>query len=206
MSKESTKVPGSQRQKQKIQTRNHIIETAIDQFAKNGLAATRTSDIAAAAKVSHGTIFAHFPTREALLDEVIEEFGIRITRRLHELADGNCGMREVLEAHLKGIEEYESFYTRLISEAPILPESARNALIMIQSAISFHMIQIAEHEISEGKIIEMPFDLMFNTWIGLVHHYLTNKDLFSNGESVTERHGHRLAEHYLKLISKKEMK
>ena len=195
---------GSQRQQQKIQTRNLLIETAIDQFAKNGLAATRTSDIAAAANVSHGTIFAHFPTRESLLDEVIEEFGIRITKRLHELVDANSGIKEVLEAHLKGIGEYESFYTRLISEAPILHESARNALVMIQSAISFHLIQVAEREMSEKKILEIPFDLLFNTWIGLVHYYLTNGDLFSPGESVVMKHGRRLMKHYLKMISNKE--
>lgn len=194
----------SQRQKQKMQTRNLLIETAIDQFAKNGLAATRTADIAIEAKVSHGTIFAHFPTREALLDAVIEEFGMRITKRMHELVNANCGMKEVLEAHIKGIGEYENFYTRLISEAPILHESARNALIMIQSAISFHLIQVAERAMSEEKILEMPFDLMFNTWIGLVHYYLTNGDLFSPGESVAEKHGQRLIEHYLKLISNKE--
>ena len=195
---------GSQRQKQKMQTRNLLIETAIDQFAKNGLTSTPTSDIAAAAKVSHGTIFAHFPTREELLDEVIEAFGMRIAKRLHELVDGNCGMKESLEAHLKGIGEFETFYTRLISEAPILHESARSGLIMIQSAISFHLIRVAEREMTEGKISKMPFDLMFNTWIGLVHYYLINRDLFSPGESVIEKHGERLIEHYLKLISIKE--
>ena len=180
-----------------------MIEIAMIQFAKDGLTATRTSDIAAAAKVSHGTIFAHFPTRELLLDEVIEEFGRKITARLHELVDGKCEMKEVLEAHLKGIGEYESFYTKLISEAPVLHESARNSLIMIQSAISFHIIQVAEREMSESKIIKMPFDLMFNTWIGLIHYYLTNGDLFAPGESVITKNGQCLAEHYLKLISNK---
>lgn len=191
----------SQRQKQKIQTRKNLIDIAMDQFAKDGLAAARTSDIAAAAKVSHGTIFVHFPTREILLDEVIEEFGSRIANRLHELIDENCGMKAALQAHLKGIGEYEGFYTRLISEAPVLHESARNTIIMIQSAISFHLSQSAEREMEASKILKMPFDLMFNTWIGLLHYYLTNRDLFAPGESVVSRYGQRLVEHYIKLIS-----
>lgn len=192
----------SQRQQQKENTRQLIINVALNQFAKDGLTATRTSDIASAATVSHGTVFAHFPTREILLDAVIEEFGIRITKRLHELVNGNCGIKEVLEAHVKGISEYEGFYTRLVSEGRLLNESSRNSLIMIQSAISFHISEVAEREVNAGKIRPIPLDLLFNTWIGLVHHYLINGDLFAPESPVLKKYGNQLIEHYLSLITK----
>lgn len=67
---------------------------------------------------------------------------MRITKRLHELVNENSGIKEVLEAHVKGISEYEVFYTRLVSEGRLLNESSRNSLIMIQSAISFHISQL----------------------------------------------------------------
>ena len=194
----------NKRQEQKEKTRNYIIDVALNQFAKDGLTTTRTSDIANAANLSHGSIFAHFPTREGLLDEVIEEFGTRVTNRLHELVEENCGMRELLWAHLRGIEEYEAFYTRLISEASLLHESARNTLIGIQSAISFHMIQVAEREMESSKIIKMPLNLMFNTWVGLINYYLMNRDLFAPGESVISRYGQQLVDHYMNLISRRE--
>lgn len=191
----------SQRQKQKNETRKQLIDAAIREFAKHGLTATRTADIAAAAKVSHGTVFAHFPTREDLLNAAIDEFGTRITQRLHALAGGEGGIRQALEAHLQGIAENEEFYIRLISEASVLPESARNTLIMIQSAVSFHIIQAAEREIKSSAIADMPFDLLFNTWIGLVHYYLTNRSLFAPNESVVLIHGQRLTNHFMNLIS-----
>jgi AcrR family transcriptional regulator len=194
----------SQRQKQKLQTRKHLIDIALNELAQNGLTTTRTLDIANVAKVSHGTVFAHFPTREILLDEVIEEFGMRITKRLHELANSDCGMKELLEAHLKGVSEYEAFYTRLVSEGHLLHEKARNSLIMIQSAISFHLIQVAEREMEACIIRTMPVDLLFNTWIGLVHYYLINGDLFAPGDSVIKLHGKRLVEHYMNLIKRKD--
>jgi len=194
-------MPESQRQNQKNQTRKHIIDVALNQFAKDGLTVTRTSDIARAAKVSHGTVFVHFPTRDILLDSVIEEFGMRITNRLHELVNDNCGMKEVLEAHLRGISEYEAFYTRLVSEGRLLNESSRNSLIMIQSAVSFHIIQVAEREMKACKIRSLPLDLMFNTWVGLIHYYLINGDLFAPGGSVIKRYGKQLIEHYLDLIT-----
>ena len=194
----------SQRQRQKNETRKRLIETAMDQFAKNGLSATRTADIAAAAEVSHGTVFTHFPTREALMEEVIEAFGMKITERMHELIGDKCGMREVLAAHLEGLEENEDFYAGLISEASVLPQDARNTLIMIQSAISFHIMQVAEREIVESRIKEMPFDLLYNTWLGLIHYYLANRELFAPGASVIAKHGRRLTEHFMNLITKGE--
>ncbi|RCX21090.1 TetR family transcriptional regulator [Anaerobacterium chartisolvens] len=192
----------SQRQQQKENTKQLIVDVALNQFAKDGLTVARTSDIASSAGVSHGTVFAHFPTREILLNVVIEEFGMRITNRLHELVSENCGIKEVLEAHVKGISEYEGFYTRLISEGRLLNESSRNSLIMIQSAISFHISEIAEREIKAGKIRSMPVALLFNTWIGLVNHYLINSDLFAPQGSVMKKLGKQLVEHYIKLISK----
>lgn len=192
----------SQRQKQKKETRIHLIEAAMSQFAKDGLISTRTSDIAVSANVSHGTIFAHFPTRDALLDKVIEEFGLTLSKRLHELNVSNCCMRDVLEAHLKGIGEHEAFYTRLVIEAPLLNKSSRNTLIMIQSSISLHFSHVAEREMEASRIIKMPFPLMFNTWVGLVHYYLSNNDLFAPRESVISRYGKELINHFMQMISK----
>jgi AcrR family transcriptional regulator len=192
------------RQSQKLQTRERIIDIALKQFAKDGLTAARTSDIASGAKVSHGTVFAHFPTRELLLETVIEEFGTRIASRLHQLVRENCSMKEALEAHLQGIQEYEAFYTRLILEGPMLNESARSSLIMIQSTISFHLVQTAEREMKKGKIRRQPVELLFNTWIGLLHHYLINGDLFAPGGSVVGRHGQQLIEYYLILIAEEK--
>jgi AcrR family transcriptional regulator len=193
-----------QRQKQKIMTRKRIIDAALNLFARDGITGTRTSDIASEAKVSHGTVFTHFPTREILLDEVIEEFGMRITGRLHELVNSNCGMKEALETHLRGISEYEGFYTRLVLEGRLLNESARNSLVMIQSAVSFHIIQVAEREMKDSIILTIPVDLLFNTWVGLIHYYLVNGDLFSPGGRVLEKYGKRLIEHYVNLITIKE--
>lgn len=191
----------SKRHEQKEQTRKHIVEVAFRQFAEKGLMAARTLDIARAAGIAHGTVFVHFPTREALLIHVIEEFGNRITRRIHELASCGGSVREVLEAHLNGLMEYEAFYTRLITERPMLPEEVHHSIVGIQSAISFHLQQAAEAEMNAGKIRPMPLHLFFNTWLGLIHYYLSNGDLFAPGESVLKRYGKELVDHFLALIA-----
>ena len=194
------KIP-SQRQLQKEQTRKHLIETALLQFAIHGLTTTKTADIAKAAKVAHGTVFSHFATQEELINAVIKVFGERVAKRLHELAACHNSLKEVLSAHLKGISEFEAFYTRLVIENRLLPESARKAFITIQSSISFHINEAAEQEMNEGMIKQCEAYLLFNTWMGLVHYYLANNDLFAPEGSVIERYGQELLEHYMELIA-----
>ncbi|WP_312092329.1 TetR/AcrR family transcriptional regulator [Aminipila sp.] len=194
----------NKRQEQKERTREHLIQVAFEQFSENGLTSTKTADIAAAAQVSHGTVFSHFPTREVLLETVIEDVGSKIAKRMHELAEKSCGMKEMLEAHLKGIAEYEDFYIRLISEASLLDRVSKNTLIMIQSAISFHLIQVAEQGMKRKQIKQIPLPFLFNTWLGLIHYYLMNKELFAPKESVISVYGAEWIDYFMNLISLEE--
>jgi hypothetical protein len=75
-------------------------------------------------------------------------------------------------------------------------------MVAIQSAISFHLIQAAEREMAIGKIRRMPMHLLFNTWIGLLHHYMANAASFSPRGSVLNHCGRELITFYLMLISK----
>lgn len=194
----------TRRQIQKQRTRELIIEKAFSVFAGKGFSAARASDIAEAAGVSHGTVFLHFPSMDDLTVAVIERFGECVSLRLHELAREGSGLRGVLEAHIKGLCEYEAFYTRLVTERTLLPGSAKTAFLVIQSSISLHLAQAAQREMSEGLVKDVPMHLLFNTWAGLVHYYLENGDLFAPGASVLGRCGGELISHFMRLVEKRE--
>jgi AcrR family transcriptional regulator len=142
----------------------------------------------------------HFPTRDELLAAAVEEFGGRVAKRLHELVEERSGLKEMLRAHLEGLVEFEQFYMRLVTQGKVLPRPAQNAMVVIQSAISFHLSQAVELEIAGGKIRRMPFHLLFNTWLGLLHYYIANQEMFAPKSSVLKRHGVELLEHFLRLI------
>ena len=108
------------RTQQKEQTHHHLLNMAYGEFARKGFLATKTLDIATAAGVSHGALFVHFPTKEELSVKVIDEFGMRLGTKLKRLLTGKKTAREVLAAHLETIEEYESLYTHLVTEGPLL--------------------------------------------------------------------------------------
>lgn len=190
------------RQQQKEMTRQKILDTALDVFGQQGILATHMSDIAGAAGVSHGTVFAHFATQEDLISAVIEDFGFRMARRTHELARSSGSLRTILTAHLQGLQEQEAFYTHLVIETRNLPKVARETMISIQSAVSYHISQAAAREMEAGLITSMPVSLLFNTWIGLVHYYLVNGDLFAPENSVIKSCSAMLLEHFMSLISK----
>ena len=109
------------RQQQKEQTRQTLLKAAYQVFSQGGILNARMSDIAQSAGVSHGTVFAHFATQEALITEVIETYGGQIASRTHELAGGCERMEDMLRAHLAGIAEFEPFYSRLVIENRMLP-------------------------------------------------------------------------------------
>jgi AcrR family transcriptional regulator len=189
------------RETQKAATRERILDAAVLAFAAGGIADTPTAEIAARAGVSHGLIFAHFPTRDALVGAAIERIGNLIAARLHELAEQQASFRDILRAHVQGLLECETFYGRLVVEGPRLPPDARRTAIGVQSAISFHLEEAARREMAAGRLKRVAYPLLFNTWLGLLHHYLANSDLFAPGGSVLARRGPELINHFMALVS-----
>jgi AcrR family transcriptional regulator len=200
------------RQLQKEQTREHLLQTAYELYSEQGIMKTRMSDIAHAADVSHGTVFAHFQTQEALIEEVIETFCYRIAMRTHALAECCENMEALLRSHLSSIMEYEKFYTKLIVENQMLPPGARDSWIGVQSAISFHFSKICDRDKdlreitaqnAENNSESIPAHMLFNLWMGLVHYYLENGDLFAPEGNVIRRYQETLIGSYIKLLKRK---
>ncbi len=192
------------RSARKAATRVAILDTAASLFADRGFIAVTTAGIAEAAGISHGLIFAHFPTRDDLIAAVTARFGLLMGSRLHDLAEAQESLRAVLQAHLRTIGEHELLYTRFIAELGLLPAAAQEHFVAMQSVVSHHLFRAAAGEMQSGIIMPIENDLLFNTWAGLLHYYLTNRRLFTTGSSVIASLGERLLTHFLSLIAQKE--
>lgn len=190
----------TKRQIQKEATRKLILDAAYQVYADEGFSAT-TNKIAREAKVSHGTIFVHFPTVDNLIVCLLERFGSEINDHLHVLSEKDESLETFLGAHIDILILYESFYKRLISEISLLPEQARYVYINMQSVVSFHLNSVIERYKTDNAIKEIPMHIIFNTWLGLVHYYLTNSFLFREG-SVLTAYKDELISNYIKLIEK----
>lgn len=184
------------RSEQKIRTRTHLLKIAGQAFSKRGFLNTNTLDIAKEAGVSHGTLFVHFPTREDLLFKVIEEFGLQMGSKFQQLTANKVAPHEILTAHLAMIEEYESFYTHLVTEGAMLPSSIRQRIFLIQSGFAHHL-----ESSLKGREGLPPLHFILNSWLGLIHYYLTNRDLFAPGKSVIATHGPQLIKQFTQTFN-----
>ena len=187
------------RKLQKEQTRERIIAAATRVYTENGFSAPTTS-IAREAQVSHGSVFVHFPTVESLLICVLDTFSQDLKNELHSLSESGNNIEKLLNMHIDVLIKHEDFYKRLIKEAAYLPDEARDTFIAIQSTVSIHFLQALEREITAWKIKHIPFHMLFNTWLGLIHYYLLNGELFAPHESVLIRHKNSLIECFMVLI------
>lgn len=189
------------RDRQKEKTEKILLKSAHGLFALNGILNTPTKKIAENANISHGTLFAHFSTRDILISAVIEKFLGRITDELHQLIQRNSSIEEVLTAHLGCIGSQELFYTRVIQENKVLPKHSQATLVIINSSISFYFLQAIEKKTGHYKINNLPVHFIFNSWIGLIHYYLINKDLFAPKSSVLKIHGDDLIKNFLQMLN-----
>ena len=191
------------RQQQKQQTRERLLEAAYAVFTRQGMVQSRMEDIAREAGVSHGTVFLHFHSQEELLEAVVSRYGGMIAASTHALLESGAGLKDVLTAYLQGLKAYESFYTRLLLEARLLPQGVRDSFIMIQSVLSHHFSAALEGE--GAAKLNLPGHLLYCMWVGFVHHYLQNGDLYGGEGQVIARHGETLMNAYLSLLNNKPM-
>src|SRR5262249_26175934 len=142
----------TQRGVQKAETRRRMLDGAFALCRRDGFLHARTLDLAEAVGVSHGAVFAHFATREALLAEVASELGKRITDRLHAVETGKGGLRRALTTHLDCLVTDEEIYRHLVVEVPLMPDALRNGWLCIQSAVSHYIANAAKREIDAGVV------------------------------------------------------
>lgn len=200
LSERSFKMEVSKRKLQKENTRQKILDTAYQVYSTHGFSAT-TGTIAKATGISHGALFVHFPTKKDLLTTLLDEFSLKIGQTLHEVSETAKDVESLLVGHIKVLKEYELFYTSIISDLSALPEEVKTVWISIQTTTAFHFSKIFKKEKVNKKIKNLPTHMLFNTWLGLIHYYLLNRELFTKKEeSVLTRYENELIYTYVQLI------
>ncbi|MDR1650251.1 MAG: TetR/AcrR family transcriptional regulator [Synergistaceae bacterium] len=190
----------NRRQIQKEATRKKIVETAVKVYSRDGFSAP-SNVVAIEAGVAHGTVFVHFPTTGDLLMAVLQRFFIQMLGKLHDLSESS-GIDDFLRGHIEILQSCEDFYKRLLTEARLLPEEARGTLESIRSVALQHFTSAAEYETRRGAVKDVPIDVMFNAWLGLVHYYMQNMGGPGPGESVLGRYKGELVSNFSALIKK----
>lgn len=64
--------------------KKHLLETAEQLFTEHGYQAVSIRDIAQASGVTNAALYYHFPSKEALFDEVLEHHADKLAQRMEE--------------------------------------------------------------------------------------------------------------------------
>lgn len=122
-----------------LKTRQHLIETAIIQFAQRGVGNTTLNDIADAAQVTRGAIYWHFENKTQLFNEIwLQQPPLRdlIQDRLSSRV-GDNSLKQLREKLIAGLQ--------YIAEIP-----RQQALLQIlYHKCEFHEGMVSEQEIRE---------------------------------------------------------
>ena len=191
--------PGT-RTLQRQATKIELVRAALRVVADKGFANTTTAAVARETGKAHGTVFVHFPTRAALVVEMVNEIGSIIAARLAAIPSNAMGLADILEAHLAALEDQEVFLSRMLQEMSILPPAARALLFALQSGVAAKMRSGLAHDVANGSAREFDPVALSNIWIALTNHYLINRDLFAPYGSVIARHGGDLKSQLLGIV------
>lgn len=111
--------------------RKDIIDAAVEEFTSHGFEGARTSRIAKSAKVSSRTLFNHFPTKDAMFEEIIEIIVAKTGEITSEPFDPKLSLRgqliAALEAYIEAItdENYLALNRMTMSEFLRDPDLSR---------------------------------------------------------------------------------
>ncbi|HEY8271547.1 MAG TPA: TetR/AcrR family transcriptional regulator [Pseudobdellovibrionaceae bacterium] len=194
------------RKEQKERTRANLVDEALHLFSTKGISSTTTADVAKALDVSHGTVFVHFPTREELILAAVERFGERLSVRLNAKLTSDLHLKEILQAHLSVLTEFEDFYLRVICESQTLPPQIRSLVYSMNAAISYRLFHAAQKQMKDGSIKRIPQASLFNSWMALLNYHIMNRDLLSEKSPILKHKGDEILRLFLMLIKTREDK
>jgi AcrR family transcriptional regulator len=78
--------------------RDQILQTAVELFVRQGVENTPTSQISKVSGVATGTLFHHFPTKEALVRALVLETKASLHARVAEALSESGGFKPALQA------------------------------------------------------------------------------------------------------------
>lgn len=136
-----------------------ILEAALKRFAAKGFAASRMEEIAADAQVTAGTIYRYFPSKEALVEAVVDRYLDLSWARGRDIAEA-YGSRTAREIVLLLLQRWTDHLQRnqatalllLVSrEAPNFPAAAQKYASQLLGGGALAIERALRHGIAQGE-------------------------------------------------------
>lgn len=183
-------IPQQTGQRMTDRKREAIIEAAVQEFRRNGFEATSMDRIASAAEVSKRTVYNHFPSKDVLFAEILNQLYQRIHAQLTVPYSAERPLRdqlqELLEQKMQLLNDnnFIDLARVAISEAIHSPERARDMVsrmnereegltVWIRAAVADGKLNIADPAFAANQLQGLIKGFAFWPQISFSHATLT---------------------------------
>lgn len=151
-----------QNQQLKEERRGALLEAAREVFARKGLAASKMTDLAAAAGISYGLVYHYFPDKEsvfaALVEEAVQE-GLQLITAIRQ-GPGTPWeqLQELCARLLEGVREEPSVPLILVQAhtSENVPGPVTEALARYSTRFFQQLVELLEAGQRAGQVVDLP--------------------------------------------------
>lgn len=161
--------------------KEHIINKAIELFARNGFEGTSIRDLAAAADVNVAMVNYYFGSKEKLFESLVEMKSAATRGILGEIANnselnGIEKINRIIETYVTKNFSHRQFH-RLIHQELMLGnrETLQNTIVNLLFPNSLTIKEIIKTGIKKGEFREVDPELTVATLLGTIHQVLQSK-------------------------------
>jgi AcrR family transcriptional regulator len=169
----------------KDETRKRILKVSQKQFAQQGFEQTTTRDIARDAKIAVGTLFNYFPTKESIVENLVNDGCIRAAKRFATELERNgqqdsATLEEELFAHvaavLRELKPYRKYLPAVLetSLSPLATDHAGDH-ISLRTAHLEIVSQILLRHASQEAISSVAIQLYWTLYTGVLVFWASDK-------------------------------
>lgn len=154
-------------------TRDRILDAALNIFANKGYHDTRMDEIVEASSTSKGSIYFHFPNKERLFLALVDQFADLIERRVREAveqeAEGIARVRAALQACLETFGRYRRPAKIMLVQAVGLGSVFEKKRVDVNDRFANLIKEYLDEAIAIGDIASVDTEVVSYAWMGAIY-------------------------------------
>ena len=136
--------------------RKAMLDVAAELFAERGYVGTNLRDVADALGMSRPGLYYHFPSKEKLLEAIVEELTLSAERQLASIvanpdSDPEEALRQVVDLTTQWLLSHQVFFRVLDRSEADIPADLREANEAAKRTILDYFVEIVERGIEIGR-------------------------------------------------------
>jgi AcrR family transcriptional regulator len=160
-------------------TRDRLLDAAMDVFARRGYHGTTVDDIVASSGTSKGAFYHYFPSKQGIFIELLERLADMVEAAVEAAIDQEQGALAKVEAALRVVLEVASAQRDLarilLIEAAALGPAFEQSRLGIHRRFAALIRRHLDRAAADGAIPRQDTQLAAMTWVGAINEVITQE-------------------------------